>query len=318
MHWMAMTRLRCAFILAALSTASASSVLSQSTPPWSNGKNDPATDQGYVFQVPDVDNVPDLHGNPEDAKLVLFIGGNQFFVLPDLIAAFETHHAELHGHIFYETLPPGILRKQMDSDNTVTLGNFTLRIQPDVYEAAAGVLDEMEKQSLVEKPVRYATNDLAIMIAALNPKQIRSLRDLNRPDVRLSMPNPEWEGVAQQIGDSLRHAGGEALFHAVYETKVHDGSTYLTQIHHRQTAMRIMKGESDAGVTWSSEIRFQQKIGNPIGGIDIPRDQNTTGVYAAAALRNAPHREAARDWVAFLNSTEAQAIYKAYGFGAGQ
>jgi hypothetical protein len=26
----------------------------------------------------DVDNVPDLHGNPTEAKLVIFIGGNQF------------------------------------------------------------------------------------------------------------------------------------------------------------------------------------------------------------------------------------------------
>ena len=30
-----------------------------------------------------------------------------------------------------------------------------------------------------------------------------------------------------------------------------------------------MKGESDAGVTWSSEVRFQEKIGNPIAGIEF-------------------------------------------------
>jgi hypothetical protein len=31
------------------------------------------------------------------------------------------------------------------------------------------------------------------------------------------MPNPQWEGVAQQISDSLRKAGGEALYQAVYQ-----------------------------------------------------------------------------------------------------
>jgi ABC-type Fe3+ transport system substrate-binding protein len=101
----------------------------------------------------------------------------------------------------------------------------------------------------------------------------------------------------------------------VYRSKVQAGSTYLTQIHHRQTAMRIMKGDSDAGVTWSSEVRFQEKIGNPITGVDIPQDQNVTAVYGAAVLRNAPHPEAARAWVAFLNTAEAQAVYKEYGFG---
>jgi hypothetical protein len=39
----------------------------QTAPPWSKGANDPATDKGYVFQVPDVDNIPDLHGNPAGA-----------------------------------------------------------------------------------------------------------------------------------------------------------------------------------------------------------------------------------------------------------
>jgi hypothetical protein len=58
----------------------------QKTPAWSNGANDPAINKGYDFQVPDIDNVPDVHGNPADAELVLFIGGNQFFVLPQVIA----------------------------------------------------------------------------------------------------------------------------------------------------------------------------------------------------------------------------------------
>ena len=98
----------------------------QTTPPWSNGANNPATSKGFTFQVPDVDNIPDLHGNPADAKLVLFIGGNQFFVLPHLIAGFVRLHPELAGHIYYETLPPGILRKQIAANDTLTLGNFTL------------------------------------------------------------------------------------------------------------------------------------------------------------------------------------------------
>lgn len=310
------TIIRPIFLTAAISAGIALSLFSQSTPPWSKERNNPAADKGYVFQVPDVDNVPDLHGNPEDARLVLFIGGNQFFVLPELVNTFEKQHPDLRGHIFYETLPPGVLLKQMESNDTITLGNFTLRVQPDVYEADFRVLADMEHQNLVEKPASYATNTLAIMVSASNPRQIHSLQDLGRPDVQLSMPNPQWEGIAKQIGDSLRKAGGEPLFHAVYEEKVQNGSTYLTQIHHRQTAMRIMKGESEAGVTWSSEVRFQEKIGNPIAEIGIPQDQNTTAVYGAAVLRNARHPEAARAWVAFLNTTEAQAVYRDYGFGS--
>jgi ABC-type molybdate transport system substrate-binding protein len=302
-------------LLVSLWPAITISLFAQATPPWSKGEGNPAADKGYEFQVPDIDNIADLHGNPDAARLVLFIGGNQFFVLPELVSAFLKQHPDLQSHIFYETLPPGILLKQIQSHNTITLGNFTFAIQPDVYEADFTVVADMEKRNLVEKPMAYATNILSIMISAGNPKQIHSLQDLGRTDVRLSMPNPQWEGIAKQIGDALRKAGGDSLFHSVYEAKVQDGSSYLTQIHHRQTAMRIMRGESDAGVTWSSEVRFQEKIGNPIYGIEIPGEQNFTAVYGAAVLRSAPHAEAARAWVAFLNSPEAQAVYKEYGFG---
>jgi hypothetical protein len=77
---------------------------------------------------------------------VLFIGGNQFFVLPQLIAGFEGLHPELKGKISYETLPPGILRKQIDAAGVVTLGNLSLSIRPDVFEAGAQVLHTMQTQ----------------------------------------------------------------------------------------------------------------------------------------------------------------------------
>ncbi len=292
----------------------AAAALAQASPPWSAGHNNPASAKGYVFPVDSIDNVPDLHGNPSDAKLVLFIGGNQFFVLPRLIAGFEVEHPELRGHIFYETLPPGILRRQMAHDNTLTLGNLTLQVTPDVYEAGARVVEEMARQGQVERSVSYATNDLAIMVAAGNPKHIAGLKDLGQPSLRLSMPNPEWEGVSRQIAAALRKAGGEALYQAAYISKVADGTTYLTHIHHRQTPMRIMQGESDAGVTWASEVRFQEMIHNPIVGVAIPAEQNSTAIYAAGVLKNAPHAAAARAWVQYLTSPEAQKIYHDYGF----
>jgi ABC-type molybdate transport system substrate-binding protein len=287
----------------------------QKLPPWSGGANNPAAEKGYVFQVEGIDNVPDLHGNPAGARLVLFIAGNQFMVLPKLIAGFERQHPALRGRIFYETLPPGILRKQLQQNGALTLGNLTLQVYADVYQASARVIGEMLTQHQIEQSVPYAANDLEIMVAAGNPHHIESLRDLGRDDVRLSMPNPQWEGVANQIENSLRRAGGEALVQEVMVEKVKSGATYLTQVHHRQTAMRILSGQSDAGVTWASEVQFQESIGNPISGVKVPPDQNTTAIYAAGVLPDAPHKSAARAWVAYLASPEAQAIYRSYGFG---
>jgi ABC-type molybdate transport system substrate-binding protein len=299
-----------------LLASSAAVSLAQPTvfPPWSRGANNPALDKGYEFQVPDIDNVPDLHGNPNQALLVLFVGGNQFMVMPALIRQFEMEHPDLRGRIFYETLPPGVLRKQIAAGGVVTLGNFTLQIQPDVYEAGLDAVQEMEKAQIVDRPVSYATNDLEIMVRRGNPLNIRSLSDLGQNKARLSMPNPEWEGVARQIAMAMEKTGGAALVDRVMKQKVKDGSTFLTQIHHRQTPIRILNGQSDAGVTWASEVIFQEQIGNPVAGVKIPAAQNINATYSAAMLKKAPHREAAAAWLSFLGSSAAQKAYAAYGF----
>jgi len=77
-----------------------------------------------------------------------------------------------------------------------------------------------------------------------------------------------------------------------------------------------MRGSVDAGVTWASEVRFQESIGNPIQGVAIPPSQNVTAIYAGGVMKNAPHRAAAAAWLAFLRSPQAQAIYREYGFRA--
>ena len=286
----------------------------QTMPPWSRSGNNPALDKGQILNAADIDNVPDLHGDPQDAMLVLFVGGNQFFVMPQLVAGFEQQHPELRGLIFYETLPPGLLRKQMEQGGALTLGNFTLRVLPDVYEAGASVLAELEQRDQVDHVARYAANDLEIMVARGNPKNIHGLSDLGSPTLRLSMPNPETEGVARQIAEALKKAGGDPLATAVYHTKVSDGSSYLTQIHHRQTPIRVMQGKSDAGVVWTSEVLFQEKIGNPIEGVKIPAQQNITATYAAGVVKSAAHRKAAEAWIEYLSSAQAQSAYEAFGF----
>jgi molybdate transport system substrate-binding protein len=284
-------------------------------PPWADGDINPALDRGETFAVPDIDNVADLHGNPEGAMLVLFVGGNQFFVMPALIDGFERLYPSFRGHIFYETLPPGILARQIQAGGRLTLGNLTLRVAPDVYEAGARTLAAMQARGEVTNVTAYATNSLAIMVHAGNPRHIRTLRDLARSDVRLAMPNPVYEGVARQIAAALRAAGGDALYRAVYVTKVADGRTRLTQIHHRQTPMWIMQGTVDGGITWASEVRFQESAGNPIGGVAIPKADNVTATYAAGVLRTAPHPGAGALWCAYLRSAQAQAAYRRYGFG---
>ncbi len=286
-------------------------------PPWSHGANNPAIDKGMDFTVPEVDNLPDFHGNPMNPKLAVFVGGNYFFAMAPLVAEFEKQNPEFKGKIYYETIPPGLVAKQIMMGGTITVGNMTWTVQADVYAAGLKRVESMLNEGYVNSPiVTYATNTLTIMVPKGNPANIKSLNDLGKPGVRLVMPNPEFEGIGRQIKASLNKAGGAELVKAVYETKVKNGETLLTHIHHRQSPLYLMQGKAVAGVTWQSEAIFEEKVGNPISHVAIPDEQNATGIYAAAVVKGAHNPEAAKKWIDFLDSPSGLAIFKQYGFKA--
>lgn len=284
-------------------------------PPWQHGQNNDATERGLEFTIPQIDDLADFHGDLTDPKLVLFVGGNYFFAMAPLVQAFEAGHPEYKGRLYWETIPPGLLVNQMKAGGRVTSGNMTWKVMPDAYFAGLKKVDALIADGTLAGPaVPYVTNTLTIMVPAGNPAGVRSQADLGKPGVRLAMPNPKFEGIARQIKLALGKAGGEALVASVYDTKVKDGSTELTHIHHRQTPLFLMQGRADAGVTWKSEAMFQQQVGNPITHVDIPPAQNATAIYAGAMVKGAAHPEAAKVWLAFIHSSPALAIFERYGF----
>jgi molybdate transport system substrate-binding protein len=284
-------------------------------PPWQHGANNDAIDRGLGFTVPEVDNLADFHGDLDAPRLVLYVGGNYFFAMAPLVQAFEADHPDYKGRIYWETLPPGLLARQIEAGGRITVGNMTWTAKPDAYFAGLMKVNQLIGQGVLVGPaVPYATNDLTIMVPKDNPAHVQNLTDLGKPGIRLAMPNPEFEGVARQIKIALTKAGGDALERMVYETKVKDGTAKLTQIHHRQTPLWIMQGRADAGVTWQSEAEFQEQAGHPISHVAIPAADNATAIYAGAEVKGAPHPDAAKAWLAFVHSPEALQIFARYGF----
>ena len=284
-------------------------------PPWQHGQNNDTADKGFVFTVPEVDDVADFHGDVNDPKLVLYIGGNYYFAVAPLVRAFGKEHPEYAGRVFVVTIPPGLLIKAMKAGGTFTVGNMSFTAKPDAFLAGLKKVNALIADGLLSgPPVAYVTNDLTIMIPKENPGHITGIKDFTNPGVILVMPNPAFEGIARQIEATLKKAGGEALEQTVYHTGVKDGRTILTHIHHRQTPLFLMQGLADAGITWKSEAIFQEQIGHPIGNVDLPLKYNTTAVYGGAVVKGAAHPAAAKAWLDFIHSSAALKIFERYGF----
>ena len=278
-------------------------------PPWN-----PPPQGGEPFTVPEIDIVADLHGDVADPQLTVFFAGNQFMVVHDLVAAFSAAYPQ-YTRVFVETLPPGILEKQVEQ-GALVMGNLKVSDKPDVFTAGGKRLEQLqEAHHWFASSEVYCRNRLAIMVYQGNPKHVSGLADLGRADVRVSMPNPKWEGIGRNIEELYRKAGGQALDDAIMQKKVADGSTYLTVIHHRQTPLRILRRESDAAPVWYTESYFQESIlHHPVSTVTIPAAQNLDVPYAAGLMQDAPHPEAARAFMQFLLSPAGQAVYKKYGF----
>ena len=277
----------------------------------------PLEDAVVTLTVPPVDVIEDLHGDPLQADLVLLLNGNQFMVMDELLAAFRTMYPSVQ-RIFYETLPPGILVEQVRRGG-LKMGTLVLSVAPDVLAAGPDQLAQLHKEGWVGEAIAYASNNLAILVPNDNPAAVHNLADLGRTGVRIAMPDPTTEGVGRLIVAALEQTGGKALVHRVMHEKVATGETRLTQIHHRQSILWLIDREVDAAPLWSTEARYHVERGASVAWVKIDRQHNQQGHYALAVVeRRTHHRHAASDFVQFMQSPQARAVYAHYGFSPPQ
>lgn len=261
----------------------------------------------------------DLHGleHAENPDLVIFMAGNQFMAVPELLQAFRALNPDIKK-IFCETLPPGLELRQILAGGAHFRGDF-IAAQADVYTSVS--LDAME--TLIEAGLLapggyfpYLGNSLSIMVARGNPKGVGGVADLGRDDLRVSQPYPKYENIAEYVLNMYRAAGGEELARKIMDGKRQAGTTLPTTVHHRETPARILAGEADAGPVWSTEIKNARVKGLALEGVDIGPELNQRDSirYYACRLENGASPRNAKRFLDFLKTEKALEIFLAYGF----
>ncbi|MBW1981340.1 MAG: substrate-binding domain-containing protein [Deltaproteobacteria bacterium] len=272
-----------------------------------------------AYPVIPADRGDDLHNLEylESADLVLFMAGNQFMVMAELLRKFQEQYPSIKK-IFYETLPPGLELKQILAGGAMFKGRV-LDIVPDVYSSVSrSAMEHLREKGFVEEEdyFLYLHNRIVLMVPAENPADIVRVNDLGRDEVRISQPSPEYEDIAYHIIDMYREAGGEDLVQRIMEQKRAEATTILTVVHHRETPLRIVKGTVDVGPVWATEIIHAQDQRLPIAVVDPgpELDQRERINYYVCSLRQAKNRENAAAFLDFIKSAAAQAVYEKHGF----
>jgi ABC-type molybdate transport system substrate-binding protein len=266
--------------------------------------------------------IDDLHGLEiaDKADLVLFMAGNQFMAMKEIVAEFKARYSEVKN-IFYETLPPGLELKQILVGGAI-FQNKAFNIYPDVYSSVnRAAMQRLEKEGHIGQSGyhMYLHNRLTLMVPRGNPAQVKSVGDLARGDVRISQPDPQNEDTAYHIMDMYRQAGGDELLDRIMEKKRAEGTTIFTIVHHRETPLRIAKKTVDVGPVWATETVHAQSTGLAFDVIEpgADLDQRESIDYYICRLRHALHPQSAQNFLDFILSEKGQRIYEKYGFLSG-
>jgi ABC-type molybdate transport system substrate-binding protein len=251
------------------------------------------------------------------ADLVLFMAGNQFMVMAEIIAQFQTEYPQIK-RIFYETLPPGLELKQILSGGAIFNGreiNVTADIYSSVNQKAMKTLEDTGHVSTGGYHL-YLHNRLTLMVPPGNPANIKAVTDLGREGVRISQPDPANEDIAFHIMDMYRQAGGDQLVNRIMEEKRDRGTTIFTAVHHRETPLRIAEKSVDVGPVWATETVHAAAAGLVFDVVEPGEDLDRRAYvnYYICRLNGSLHPENAQKFFDFIQSTTAQKIYRKYGF----
>lgn len=258
-------------------------------------------------------------GDSYDSDLVMYLAGNQFMVMEELIRDFQEKNPDIKT-IFVETIPPGqILKGQLLKQGEIQ--GQKIAMNPDLYASVnLGHLKKVKNKGRMDDYMIYTHNKLELMVAKGNPKGIKGPKDLGRDDLVQSHPNPLTEGIFKFYGSQmLRDLGlyekvtGGAMCKGCWAVP---GKTWFTQRHHRETPHRIENGEADVGIVWTTEITHAKAQGRPIEGVAIPAPYNMQDKvgYAIGTLKDGRNPDNARRFLDYLASNDAQNIYASYGF----
>jgi molybdate transport system substrate-binding protein len=271
------------------------------------------------YPVIPAERADDLH-NLElagQADLVLFMAGNQFMAMEEIVAAFRKGHPAVR-HIFYETLPPGLELRQILAGGAMYRDRL-ISVPADVYSAVnQRAMEALAAHHLIEPDgyLPYLHNRLTLMVPAGNPAGIRTVEDLGREEVRISQPDPRHEDIGHHILAMYRQAGGDALVYRIMEEKRAAGTTLFTTVHHRETPERIQNRTVDVGPVWATETIHAGQTERAFEVVEPgpALDRRDRVNYYICRLKNGRNPDNGRKFLEFILSPTARNIYAQYGF----
>lgn len=172
----------------------------------------------------------------------------------------------------------------------------------DLFASAAPLnTQRLFRAGLVEKPVTFAANRLALIVPRSNPAGIRSVYDLRTEPVKLVVAGPAVPVGAYTL-TVLRKLGLSASVLPKVVSRESDV---------RAVTSKVALGQADAGFVYLTDARA---VGEEVTVVRIPARAQPRVRYEIAVVSRSKTKAAARAWIARLLTARGQRALQAAGF----
>ena len=155
-------------------------------------------------------------------------------------------------------------------------------------------------------PVVYASTMLTIAVAQGNPKNITSLRDLTRPDLKVAVCAKELE--APNKHSLMRNLPCGAALEKVEQAAGVQLPNAITLSRSPGVLEKVLDGDVDAGVVYASDA-----AASAVTAVPIPEAVDAVINYSIAVLKGSRNLDVAHDFVDTVTGS-GRAIFKEDGF----
>jgi molybdate transport system substrate-binding protein len=181
--------------------------------------------------------------------------------------------------------------------------NLAAQIQQGAPANVFASADEASLQKTIDSgdviapPLVFAKNRLEIAVENGNPKKIKRLADLADPGLVVVLC-ADAVPCGKYAAEALTKAGVEVRPASREENA-------------KAALSKMSLGEADAAVVYVTDVKAAK---GDVSGVKIPHAQNVLATYPVGLTKRSQNSAAAKAWVRFLMSKEAQRTLRKFGF----
>lgn len=183
----------------------------------------------------------------------------------------------------------------------------------DLYLAADDFYtDKAHEEGLAEETLSIAYMRPVIAVAKDNPQNIRSIRDLLKSDVRVSLGSPEQAAVGRAVRKRLKpFPVDDSDLWTKLEEHVTDVGVFKPTVN--DVANDVVIGTADAGIVWDSTVAMP-KYAEKLIGIPVDELDGDPNLISICVLTSSTQPTAALKFARYLSARDrGLAVFKKYG-----